>query len=106
MIQDTFARAYERGVPILFGTDTGVSAHGDNWREFVYMAEAGMPMLEAITVATSKPAAVLGREDIGAIEVGRLADIGAGPGNPLEDPMLMGQMAFVMKDGEVVRNTL
>ena len=106
LIQDTFARAYERGVPILFGTDTGVSAHGDNWREFVYMAEAGMPMLEAITVATSKPAAVLGRDDIGAIEVGRLADIVAVPGNPLEDPMLMGEMAFVMKDGEVVRDLL
>ena len=54
--------------------------------------------------STSRPAAVLGREDIGAIEVGRLADIVAVPGNPLEDPMLMGQMAFVMKGGEVVRN--
>lgn len=104
LIQDTFARAYARGVPILFGTDTGVSAHGDNWKEFVYMAEAGMPMLEAITVATSKPAAVLGRDDIGAIEVGRLADIVAVPGDPLADPMLMGAVSFVMKDGEIYRH--
>ena len=104
LIQNTFARAYERGVPILFGTDTGVSAHGDNWKEFVYMAEAGMPMLEAITVATSKPAAVLGRDDIGAIEAGRLADIVAVPGDPLADPVLMGSVSFVMKDGEVYRH--
>lgn len=104
LIQDTFGRAYARGVPILFGTDTGVSAHGDNWKEFVYMAEAGMPMLEAITVATSKPAEVLGREDIGAIEVGRLADIVAVPGDPLADPELMGSVSFVMKEGEVYRH--
>ena len=104
LIQDTFGRAYARGVPILFGTDTGVSAHGDNWKEFVYMAEAGMPMLEAITVATSKPAVVLGREDIGAIEAGRLADIVAVPGDPLADPELMGSVSFVMKDGEVYRH--
>jgi imidazolonepropionase-like amidohydrolase len=104
LIQETFARAYARGVPILFGTDTGVSAHGDNWKEFVYMAEAGMPMLEAITVATSVPAAVLGREDIGAIEVGRLADIVAVRGDPLAEPALMGAVSFVMKDGEVYRD--
>jgi len=56
VIADTFARAYRAGVPIAFGTDTGVSPHGDNWKEFVYMVEAGMPAMEAITSATRSAA--------------------------------------------------
>lgn len=104
LIQATFARAYKRGVPILFGTDTGVSPHGENWKEFVYMVEAGMPLLEAITVATSKPAAVLGIADqVGTIKAGLLADIIAVPGNPLEDAALMGRVNFVMKGGAVYK---
>lgn len=105
LIQETFARAYAAGVPILFGTDTGVSPHGDNWKEFVYMVEAGMPPLEAITAATSLPAKVLGAEDrIGSIQPGLLADLVAVPGDPLEDMARMGQVAFVMKDGAVYRD--
>jgi imidazolonepropionase-like amidohydrolase len=56
----TFAKAYEAGVHIVFGTDTGVSPHGDNWKEFVYMVEGGMPPLEAINSATSLAAELLG----------------------------------------------
>ncbi len=57
-IKGTFAKAYKAGVPILFGTDTGVSKHGDNAREFRLMVESGMPPMEAIRVATSLPAKV------------------------------------------------
>lgn len=104
-LQATFAKAYKRGVPILFGTDTGVSPHGDNWKEFTYMVEAGMPALEAITCATSKPAMVLGRDaDIGSIRPGRYADIIAVPGDPLADIQLMGKVDFVMKGGKVERS--
>ena len=52
-IQDTFAKAYKAGVNVAFGTDSGVSAHGDNALEFQYMVEAGMPEAEAIQAATS-----------------------------------------------------
>lgn len=104
-IRDTFARAYAAGVPILFGTDSGVSAHGDNWREFVFMVEAGMPALEAITAATSKPAAVLGqRGRLGELSPGALADIIAVPGDPLADIEVMGQVHFVMQEGVVYRH--
>ncbi len=51
LIQNTFARAYRSGVNIVFGTDTGVSPHGDNHREFSLMVEAGMPPMEAIQSA-------------------------------------------------------
>ena len=94
----TFARAYDAGVHIVFGTDTGVSYHGDNWREFIYMVEGGMPPIEAILSATGLAAELLRAEDtIGAIEPGRLADIVAVPGDALEDISLMGEVNFVMK---------
>ncbi len=104
LMQDTFARAYKAGVPIVFGTDTGVSPHGDNWKEFVYMVEAGMPAGEAIVSATSKGAALLGVEDkLGTVEEGKLADIIAIAGNPLEDISQMEHIVLVMKDGVIYK---
>ena len=104
LIQDTFARAYKAGVPIAFGTDTGVSAHGDNWKEFGYMIEAGMPAMEAIVSATVRAADLLGQSaDLGSIEAGKFADIIAVPGDPLADPAEFGRVHFVMKGGEVYK---
>ncbi len=104
VIQDTFRRAYEAGVPIVFGTDTGVSPHGDNAREFGLMVEAGMPPMEAIQAATSVAAAFLGIEErYGSLEAGKQADVVAVPGNPLEDIHVMENVAFVMKAGEVYK---
>ena len=105
MIQDTFAKAYKAGVRIAFGTDTGVSAHGDNWKEFVYMVEAGMPAIEAIQSATIVAADLADKADIlGSLEPGKLADIIAVNGNPLEDIERMGDIGFVMKDGEIYKH--
>ena len=104
-IQGTFARAYAAGVKIAFGTDCGVSPHGENWREFGYMIEAGMPPMEAVQSATVSAAELLGEaERLGAIEPGKLADIIAIPGDPLTDPALFGRVSFVMKEGVVYRN--
>ena len=103
-IFDTFAQAYQAGVPIAFGTDTGVSPHGDNWREFVYMVEAGMPAAEAIVSATRSAAVLLNQwENLGSIEPGKYADIIAVPGDPREDVEEFGRVHFVMKGGEVFR---
>jgi imidazolonepropionase-like amidohydrolase len=99
-LQETFGRAYRAGVRIAFGTDSGVSAHGDNAREFVYMVEAGMPAYEALRSATVVPNEILNRSaDLGTIEVGKLADIIAVPGDPLTDISRMQQVDFVMKNG-------
>lgn len=103
-IQSTFAKAYKSGVKILFGTDTGVSAHGDNGREFVLMVEAGMPAMEAIRSATSVTAKFLDIDDrLGSVQVGKLADLVAVPGDPLADITSMQRVHFVMKDGVVYR---
>lgn len=104
LIQNTFAQAYKAGVKIAFGTDAGVGAHGDNWREFVYMTEAGMPALTAIHSATIEGAKLLGvAEELGSIRVGKIADIIAVPGDPLQNISVMGQVNFVMKAGVIYK---
>jgi imidazolonepropionase-like amidohydrolase len=104
LIQDTFARAYKGGVKIVFGTDTGVSAHGDNAQEFALMVEAGMPPMEAIQSATRVAAEFLDIADrYGSLESGKQADIIAVPGNPLDDIHRMEQVSFVMKAGEIYK---
>jgi imidazolonepropionase-like amidohydrolase len=104
LIQQTFARAYKAGVNIAFGTDAGVGMHGENWREFVFMTEAGMPAHEAILSATISAAKLLKSDkDLGSIKVGKIADLVAVPGDPLEDIQLMGKVNFVMKAGVVYK---
>jgi imidazolonepropionase-like amidohydrolase len=100
-IDATFAKAYKAGVKILFGTDTGVSAHGDNAREFRYMVEDGMPAMEAIKAATSAPAKFLGLDDVGSIAIGKHGELVGVPGNPLEDITVMERVSFVMKDDTI-----
>lgn len=104
-IQGTFAKAYKAGVKIAFGTDSGVSPHGDNAREFIYMVEAGMPPLEALRAATLSAATVMGMEkQLGTLEAGKLADIVAVPGDPAKDISVMTKVDFVMKDGVVYKS--
>lgn len=101
-ISDTFARARAAGVKIAFGTDSGVSPHGENAREFVYMVEGGMAPMQAIRSATLDAARLLGVEDrLGSLEPGKLADVVAVPGDPLEDVATLGDVRFVMKEGAV-----
>lgn len=104
MLQSTFAKAYKRGVPIAFGTDAGVFRHGDNWQEFVYMTEAGMPMMEALQSATVVPATILKESDrLGSITPGKWADVIAVAGDPLTTPAVMEQVVFVMKEGVIYK---
>lgn len=102
-IQDTARRAHGAGVRMAFGTDAGVSPHGDNALEFTYMVEAGFSPAEALQAATVHAAAVLGVDDQGAIAPGMRADIVAMPGDPLQDIRRVLAVDFVMKDGVVVR---
>jgi imidazolonepropionase-like amidohydrolase len=102
LIAETFARAHRAGVKIAFGTDSGVSAHGENAREFVYMVEGGMTPLAAIQAATVEAAKLLRvHERLGSIEPGKIADIIAVRGDPLQRIEVMLDVPFVMKDGRV-----
>ena len=104
LMQATFARAYEAGVKIAFGTDTGVSPHGENAEEFEIMVAAGMPPMEAIRSATSVAAELLDMdEELGTIEAGKLADLVAVTGDPIADISLLRDVRFVMKDGVVYK---
>jgi imidazolonepropionase-like amidohydrolase len=103
-IQQTFGKALKAGVTIMFGTDCGVCAHGDNAKEFGFMVEAGMPVLDAIRSATLVPASYLGIDDkLGSLEAGKVADIVAVPGNPLEDVHVLERVSFVMKEGVIYK---
>jgi len=104
-IGGTFGKAYKKGVKIAFGTDVGVQPHGTNWKEFVYMNQYGMPAIETIIAATIETAKLLGESDtLGSISVGKIADIIAISGNPLEDMNDMQNVDFVMKNGKVYFN--
>lgn len=104
LIQDTFYRAHKKGVKIAFGTDTGVSRHGDNAKEFSLMVQGGMNPADAIRAATLNAAQLLKVEDqLGSIAAGKWADMIAVVGNPLEDITALERVRFVMKGGEVYK---
>jgi len=105
-IQDMFTRAYKKNVPIAFGTDAGVFPHGENWKEFGYMVEAGMPVNEAIHSATLIPAIILKKEtELGQLKKGFFADIIALDETPAENNTeAFENVVFVMKDGVVFKN--
>ena len=104
LILQTLSRAHEAGVKIAFGTDSGVSAHGDNGLEFVLMVEAGMKPIEAIRAATYHGAILIEQLDtLGTIEAGKLADLVAVKGNPLDDIKRMQHVSFIMKNGQIYK---
>ncbi|MBV8544869.1 MAG: amidohydrolase family protein [Acidobacteria bacterium] len=100
---EMFRNALKIGVKIAFGTDSAVSPHGLNAREFALMTGLGMSPAAALRSATTVAASLLGVDDRGVLAAGKLADIVAVPGNPLDDIKVMERIAFVMKDGVVVK---
>ena len=96
------SKAIAAGVKIAFGTDTGVSKHGDNAQEFALLVKAGLTPAAALKTATVNAAEALGRDaTIGTIAPGKDADIIAVAGSPLEDVRRMEQVDFVMRHGVV-----
>jgi imidazolonepropionase-like amidohydrolase len=103
LAQESHRRAIRAGVKIAFGTDAAVSPHGENAREFAAYVAYGMRPLEAIRTATLNAAELLGVSDRGVIAPGKLADLIAVRGNPLEDVRVLERIQWVMKGGEVVK---
>ncbi|MDC0509049.1 amidohydrolase family protein [Gammaproteobacteria bacterium] len=103
-LQATFSMANQAGLKIAFGTDSGVSPHGENAKEFKLMIDAGMTEKEAILSATLNAADLLGKNnEIGSLSKGKLADLIAVSKNPLEDITILETVDFVMKGGVVVK---
>ena len=95
-------RAHAAGVRIAFGTDSGVSRHGDNWREFPLMVEAGMSPMAALRSATVNAAALCGIEaEVGTLDPGKRADVIALAKNPLQDVRRVRDVVLVMSAGRV-----
>ena len=100
-----FEKAYAAGVPIIYGTDAGVSPHGYNGRQFEVMVRRGMAPMDAIKSATTLAAEHMGlAADVGAIEAGRFGDLIAVKGNPLTDVTMLQDVPVVIKGGSVVKN--
>ena len=100
---DMFKAALRIGVPIAFGTDSGVSPHGMNAKEFALMVELGMSPSAALLSGTREAAKLLGVDhDVGTLEAGKFADIVAVSGNVLDNISATEKPTFVMKHGEIV----
>jgi imidazolonepropionase-like amidohydrolase len=95
-------KAIAAGVKIGFGTDAGVYPHGENAKEFAVYVKMGMSPLDALKTGTVNAAEVLGVSDRGIIAEGKLADLVAVPGNPLNDITATERVSWVMQAGRVV----
>ncbi|MBV8741353.1 MAG: amidohydrolase family protein, partial [Sinobacteraceae bacterium] len=103
-ILDTAGKAYKAHVRIAFGTDAGVYPHGENAHELELMVQAGMPALFVLQAATINAARLLRHDkELGSIAAGKLADVVAVEGNPLDDISVMKHVSFVMKEGVVYK---
>ncbi len=104
-IQSTTERAYKAGVNIAFGSDAGVFPHGNNAKEFRFMNEAGIPVIECLQAATIVNSKILSMDSkIGQIKNGFFADIIATKSNPENDIRTLENVIFVMKNGEIYKN--
>jgi imidazolonepropionase-like amidohydrolase len=103
-IQSTFAHAVKIGTPVALGTDAAVEPHGRNAFEFQLMTQNGLSPAEALIAGTAAGADLLGLADkVGTLQAGKLADIVAVPGDPIQDIKTTAHPIFVMKDGVVYR---
>ncbi len=100
-----FQHAVAKGVKIGFGTDAAVYPHGHNAEEFHLMVDLGMKPMDALRSAASADAELLGLADkIGTLQTGKLADVVAVPGDPMENIRKTEQVLFVMKEGVIYKN--
>lgn len=105
--REMFEKCVKAGVRIAFGTDSGIYPHGWNARQLAYHVRHGQTPVEAIRSATVHAAELMGWPDrVGRIEPGLYADLIAVAGDPTDDVRLLEDVAFVMKGGEVVRDSL
>ena len=100
-----FQHAVAKGLKIGFGTDAAVYAHGRNAEEFHLMVDLGMKPIDALRSAALPDAELLAIQDkVGTLESGKLADVIAVPGDPIDNIRQTEKVFFVMKEGVIYRN--
>ncbi|MBL8268489.1 metal-dependent hydrolase family protein [Steroidobacter sp.] len=105
MQRESFTRAVKGGARMLFGTDAALFPHGQNALQFSRMVQFGMTPMQAIQSATADAGRALGAEhDVGAIAIGRFADLIAVPGDPLAEISILEKVPVVIKGGVVVKD--
>ncbi len=103
-MKKNLTHAIQQGVPVAFGTDAAVYPHGLNAREFAVLVRMGLTPLQAIQTATVHASKLIGHDDrLGAVEVGKLADLIAVEGDPTKDVTTLERVKFVMKGGAVFK---
>ncbi len=104
-VHQTFQRALAKGIKIGLGTDAAVYPHGRNGEEFHQMVDLGMKPIDALKAGTSNDADLLGlAKTIGTLEGGKLADVVAVPGDPVQNIRQTEHVFFVMKEGVIYKN--
>ena len=102
--RDSFTKAHQAGVRIVYGTDAGVYPHGDNAKQFSYMVKNGMTPTESIQAATIHAADVMGwGNQVGQINAGFFADIVALRDNPIDDIKALENIEVVIKGGRLFK---
>jgi imidazolonepropionase-like amidohydrolase len=99
--RDSFRRAVEAGVKVAMGTDSGVTAHGENLRELELMAAGGMSPAQTLIATSATAAELMGLQgDLGSLEPGKRADLVVVEGDPFDLKSLPERIEAVYKDGE------
>lgn len=104
--KENIAVAYQEGVNILMGTDSGVIPHGHNLEELVHLTDIGMSETEAIASGTIKAAEFLGQDNIGQVKKNHVADLILVNSNPLDDISVLSNndnILNVFQDGVLVK---
>jgi imidazolonepropionase-like amidohydrolase len=108
--ENNVKNAYNSGVKIVMGTDSGVIPHGRNLEELGYLYDIGMKPMETLIAGTKRAAECLGWEDkVGTLEKGKLADLIISKENPLTDIKSLGNpknILLVIKDGTIIKNLI
>jgi imidazolonepropionase-like amidohydrolase len=98
-------KAFDLGIKLACGGDTGAFPHGDNAREMEFMIKAGVPVLNVLQAATLHGWEACGKQltgrNFGSLEKGFAADIVALNTDPAVDIKALREVDFVMKDGRI-----
>ncbi len=106
--KENISVAYEEGVDLLMGTDSGVIAHGHNLEELIHLTDIGMSNDEAIASGTINAAEFIGKKDsLGSVSENKIADLILVHGNPLDDVSILADNDNILKviqNGCLVKN--